>query len=221
MAFNERSATLAAPRDAADATGTRRANPWRGAVGLAVITLGGFGFLYSLAGVGIGQALFPAAAQGSLVERDGQVIGSRWVAQPFADARYFSPRPSAVDWQPMSAGGSNQARTNPELRQRIESARAAVAQREGVDPAQVPSDLVTQSGGGFDPHISLAAARIQVARVARARGVDPRSVEQVLDRVAEGPQLGVLGQPRVNVLALNLALDQQAGQGTAAAPGAR
>ncbi|MDM0046142.1 potassium-transporting ATPase subunit KdpC [Variovorax dokdonensis] len=210
MATNERSVALTAPREPAQASITGSA-PWRGAIGLAVLALGGFGFLYSLAGVGLGQALFPASAQGNLIEQGGKVVGSEWVAQPFADARYFSPRPSAVDWQPMSAGGSNQARTNPQMRERVEAARAEVAKRENVDPAQVPSDLVTQSGGGFDPHISLEAARIQVPRVAQARGLDPAVVQRLIDGTAEGAQFGILGQPRVNVLALNLALDRSAG----------
>jgi len=179
----------------------------RGAIGLAIVSLLGFGLLYPLAGVGLGQALFPQTANGSLIERDGQVVGSSLVAQPFADARYFGSRPSAAGFNPMGVSGSNQARTNPDLRQRVEQARAAVAARDGVDPAAVPSDLVTQSGGGIDPHISPAAAGIQVERVARARGVGRDVVQGLVDRHTEPPQLGLLGQARVNVLELNLALD--------------
>lgn len=154
----------------------------RGAIGLAIVSVLGFGVLYPLAGVGLGQALFPQPANGSLIERDGRVVGSSLVAQPFADARYFQPRPSAAGYNPMGVSGSNQARTNPDLRQRIGEARAAVAARDGVDPAAVPGDLVTQSGGGIDPHISPAAAAIQVERVARARGLGREVVEGLVAR---------------------------------------
>ncbi|MEO8011369.1 MAG: potassium-transporting ATPase subunit KdpC [Dokdonella sp.] len=181
----------------------------RGSIGLAVLAIVGFGFLYSLAGVGLGQVLFSDAANGSLIERDGKVIGSTLVAQPFTDDRYFSSRPSAVGHQPMSAGGSNQARTNPDLRKRVEEAVAAVALREGVEPSQVPGELVTQSGGGFDPHISPTGARIQVGRVARARGLRDEVVVKLVAEHTEAAQLGALGQPRVNVLELNLALDRE------------
>ncbi|MGC4397714.1 potassium-transporting ATPase subunit KdpC [Hydrogenophaga sp. T2] len=179
----------------------------RGAVGLAIVSLLGFGGLYALVGVGLGQALFPHAANGSLIVRGGQVLGSSLVAQPFGDARYFQPRPSAAGFNPMAASGSNQARTHPELRQRIDETRAAVAAREGVDAAAVPGELVTQSGGGLDPHIGPAAAAIQVARVARARGLGPEAVQALVDRHTEPRQLGLLGEPRINVLELNLALD--------------
>lgn len=179
----------------------------RGSIGLAVIALLGLGLLYPLAGVGLGQALFPSAASGSLIERDGKTLGSALVAQPFSDDRYFQPRPSAAGYDPMAVAGSNQARTNPDLRQRIDEARAAVAQREGVAPAAVPGDLVTQSGGGIDPHISPEAAIIQIDRVARARGMTPDTIERLVAQHTAGKQLGLLGQPRVNVLLLNLALD--------------
>jgi K+-transporting ATPase ATPase C chain len=179
----------------------------RGSIGLTIVSLVGFGFLYSLAGVGIGQALFPTTADGSIVERGGQVIGSTLVAQPFAGDQYFQSRPSAAGYNPMALSGSNQARTNPDLRKRIDEARAAVAQREGVDPSAVPSDLVTQSGGGIDPHLSPQAAAVQVARVARTRGLPRDVVERAVAQNTEGPQLGVFGEPRVHVLNLNLALD--------------
>jgi potassium-transporting ATPase KdpC subunit len=180
---------------------------WRGAIGLAVLSLAGFGFLYSLAGVGLGQLLFRDAADGSLLRERGRVVGSSLVAQPFAGDRYFQPRPSAAGHDPMAMAGSNQARTNPELRRRLEAARAAVAQREGVPPGQVPSDLFTQSGSGIDPHISPEAAALQVARVARARGLTVEALRRVVAGHTEPPQFGVLGAARVNVLTLNLALD--------------
>jgi len=176
---------------------------------LAAVSLLGFGLLYSLAGTGLGRVLFPHQATGSLVERDGRVIGSALVAQPFADDRYFQSRPSAAKYDVMALAGSNQARTNPDLRTRIDEARAAVAAREGVAPADVPSDLVTQSGGGIDPHLSPAAVRIQIARVARARGIEAAEVERLVAAHTEAPQFGVLGAPRINVLELNLALDAE------------
>ena len=173
----------------------------------AAVILLGFGLSYSLVGATLGRALFPAAATGSTIERDGQVIGSALVAQPFTDARYFQPRPSAASYDPMAAAGSNMARSNPDLRKRIAELTLAVAEREGIAPAQVPAELVTQSGGGLDPHLSPGAAQVQVARVAKARGIDVATIERVLARHVEAPQFGVLGQPRVNVLRLNLALD--------------
>ncbi|MCD2513730.1 potassium-transporting ATPase subunit KdpC [Comamonas endophytica] len=190
---------------------TSTAGLLRGALGLGVITLAGFGFLYSLAGVGLGQALFPAAANGSVVEREGRVVGSALVAQPFAGAGYFHPRPSAAGYNPMALAGSNQARTHAELRARVDAARAAVAQREGVAAGEVPSDLVTQSGSGSDPHLSPQAVAIQVGRVAGARGMERAALEALVARHTEPRQWGVLGAPRINVLALNLALDRTAG----------
>ena len=117
----------------------------RGSIGLAIISLVGFGLLYPLAGVGLGQALFPSTANGSLIERDGKVLGSSLVAQPFSDDRYFQSRPSAANYDVMAVAGSNQARTNPDLRKRVDETRAALAQRYGVEPSAIPSDLVTQS----------------------------------------------------------------------------
>ncbi|HEY6942996.1 potassium-transporting ATPase subunit KdpC [Dokdonella sp.] len=180
---------------------------WRAAIVLAAIVLVAYGFLYSLAGTALGRMFFPYAATGSLLEQRGKVVGSALVAQPFADARYFAPRPSAAGYDPMRASGSNAARSNPELRKRLDDAVSAVAAREGVAREAVPGDLVTESGGGLDPHISPAAARLQVARVARARGLAEDDVAALVERYVERPQFGVFGQARVNVLELNLALD--------------
>ncbi|KRA46452.1 potassium-transporting ATPase subunit KdpC [Pseudoxanthomonas sp. Root630] len=177
---------------------------------LAAVSLLGFGLLYSLTGTGLGRTLFPDQATGSLIEREGRVIGSSLVAQPFTGDRYFQSRPSAANYDTMALAGSNQARTNPDLRARIDEARATVAARERVAPSDVPGDLVTQSGGGIDPHLSPAAVRIQIARVARARGVDAATIERLVASHTEAPQFGVLGAPRINVLELNLALDAQA-----------
>ncbi|CAN7200691.1 potassium-transporting ATPase subunit KdpC [Pseudoxanthomonas sp. LjRoot168] len=180
---------------------------WRPALVLAGVALLGFGLLYSLAGAGLGSLLFPHQAGGSLIERDGKVIGSSLVAQPFTDDRYFQSRPSAAKYDVMALAGSNQARTNPDLRARLDEARTAIATREGVAPDAVPSDLVTQSGGGIDPHLSPEAIRIQIARVARVRGLPVSEVERLVAAHTEAPQFGLLGAARVNVLELNLALD--------------
>lgn len=191
----------------------------RGSVMLALVALAGFGFLYSLAGVGIGQALFPATAGGSLVEDRGRIVGSVLVAQPFTGEKYFRSRPSAAGYNPMAMSGSNQARSNPTLRERVAMARAEVARLEGVAPERVPGDMITQSGSGIDPHISPQAAALQVARIARARGVGQEVIAGLVARHSQGPQLGVLGQPRVNVLELNLALDRQLPPAAAPMPG--
>ena len=173
----------------------------------AAVILFGFGLLYSLAGTALGRLLFPAQATGSMLERDDRIVGSALVAQPFSAARYFQPRPSAANHDPMAAAGSNQARSNPDLHERIAETIGAVAKRDGIAPADVPMDLATQSGSGMDPHISPAGARVQIARVAKARGLDPSEVRRLVDAGTEAPQFGLLGQPRVNVLRLNLALD--------------
>ena len=172
-----------------------------------LVVLLGCGLLYSLVGAALGRVLFPHPATGSMIESDGKAVGSEWVAQPFGDARYFQPRPSAANYDPMAAAGSNAARSNPDMRKRIDEAVIAVAEREGIAPAQVPGELVTTSGGGMDPHVSPGAAQVQVARVAKARGLEPAAVAGMVPTYTEAPQFGVLGQPRVNVLKLNLALD--------------
>lgn len=186
---------------------------WRAALVLPLLVLGAAA-LYSLLATMAAGALFPAQANGSLLERDGRVLGSALVAQPFAAPGYFQPRPSAAKFDPMAAAGSNQARSNPELQKRIADARAALAARDGVAPAQVADDLLTQSGSGLDPDISVAAAQQQVARVAKARELPVATVAALLAAQVQPRQFGVLGQPRVNVLALNLALDAgEAGNG--------
>lgn len=180
---------------------------WRPAITMAAIALLGCGFLYSASVASLCGLLFPQASTGSIIVRDGKPVASRWVAQPFADARYFHPRPSAAGYDPMAAAGSNQALSNPDLIQKVREETDAVAKREGIAPAQVPADLATSSGSGLDPHISPAAARVQVARVAKARGLSVSAVDTLVERAIEPPQFGLLGQPRVNVVALNLALD--------------
>lgn len=184
----------------------------RGALVFTAVILLGFGLLYSLVGAVLGRALFSHQATGSIVTVDGRARGSELVAQPFADARYFQPRPSAAGYDPMAAAGSNLARSNPDLRKRIAELTHEVARREGIAPSQVPADLVTQSGSGMDPHLSPAAVQVQVARVARARGLGDAEVAALAARHVEAPTLGVLGEPRVNVLELNLALDAAKGR---------
>lgn len=165
------------------------------------------GLLYPAVATLAGGALFPAQAHGSLVERDGVVVGSRLVAQAFVGDGYFQPRPSAAGYDPRAAAGSNLAPSNPALRERVAASSASIAAREGVAAADIPVDLVTASGSGLDPHLSPAAARLQVARVARARGITPEAVQAAVEAHTLPPTFGVLGQARVNVLELNLALD--------------
>ncbi len=183
---------------------------WRAAVVFMPIALLGFGLLYTLIGTGIGRAAFPWQATGSVLSVDGIPRASALVAQPFADPRYFVARPSAADYVPTALSGSNQSRSNPEMRQRVAEAVASVARREHVPASAVPSDLVTESGGGIDPDLSPAAATLQVARVARARGLPATQVEALVRENTAGPTFGLLGQPRVNVIRLNMALDQLA-----------
>ncbi|MEA9555717.1 potassium-transporting ATPase subunit KdpC [Xanthomonas nasturtii] len=184
----------------------------RASVILALFILFGLGLAYSLIATGITGALFPAQAHGSLLRQDTRVVGSALVAQPFTAARYFQPRPSATKYDLTAAAGSNQARSNPDLQARIAATRAEVAARDGIAPDAVPSELLTQSGSGLDPHLSPAGAQVQVRRIAAARGWPEQRVAALLQAATEAPQFGLLGQPRVNVLALNLALDQ-AGNG--------
>lgn len=181
---------------------------WRAAVGFALCAVLLCGLAYPSAATALGGLLFPSQAVGSLVERDGRMVGSLLVAQPFADARYLVPRPSAAGYNPMAAAGSNWSASNPALRERMQADATAVAAREGLAAGEVPVELVSASGSGLDPHLSPAAARVQVPRIARARGMDDAAVQAVIDAHTEGRWLGIFGQPRVNVLAVNLALDQ-------------
>jgi K+-transporting ATPase ATPase C chain len=206
-----RSLATSLPR-AARAPATRAATlqqhgAWRPALVLGLASLLLLGLAYALAATSASRLLFPAQADGSLLIRDGQVRGSQLIAQPFPGDGYFQARPSAANYDPMAAAGSNLARTNPALQERVQASIAAVAVREGVAIAQVPSDLVTQSGAGMDPELSPAAAQLQVARVARSRGWPAERVAALVQAHTQGPQWDVFGQPRVNVMTLNLALD--------------
>ena len=160
----------------------------------------------------IGRAAFPAQAEGSLIRRaDGTIAGSRLVAQKFTREEYFRSRPSAVDYNAASTGGSNYGPSNPEHLKAVGERLAEIERLEGVPAGQVPSEMVTTSGSGLDPHIPPAAAEIQAPRVARARKADIGRVRALIEAHTERPQLGFLGAPRVNVLELNLALDDAFG----------
>ena len=168
------------------------------------------GVAYPLAVTAIAQLLFPHQANGSLIYKDGKPIGSTLIGQPFDDPKYFWGRPSATAPFPYNAAassGSNLGPTNPAL---IETVKMRVAALKAADPGNdtpVPVDLVTASGSGLDPHISSASAEYQVRRVARARGREEAFVRTLVSQHTEGREFGVLGEPRVTVLAVNLALD--------------
>lgn len=180
---------------------------WRPALVMAMITLLGFGLLYSLIGTGLGRWLFPHQAAGSILSAHGKAVASELVAQPFADARYLQPRPSAAKYDPMAAAGSNQGRNHPDLIRRIADTRAEVAARDGIAADAVAPDLLTQSGSGLDPDISPQAAGQQVARIAKARGIGEDAVRRAIDDATIAPQFGFLGPARVNLMRANLALD--------------
>lgn len=174
---------------------------------LSVLT----GVLYPLVVTGIAQVLFPAQANGSLIVQDDRPIGSRLIGQAFTDPRYFWGRPSATAGHPYNAlasGGSNLGPLNPALIESVQTRIAALKAADPANPRPIPADLVLASASGLDPHISPAAAVYQVERVARRRGLDAGRVAALVQAHTEGRWLGLLGQPRVNVLELNLALDR-------------
>ena len=168
------------------------------------------GVAYPLAVTGIAQVAFPGQADGSLIERDGEVVGSRLVGQSFSGPRYFHPRPSAAGegYDAMASGPSNLGPTNEELLAAVRQRRIEYRRDNGLTASvQVPVDAVTASGSGLDPHISLANSRLQAPRVARERGLSLDRVLALIDEHTDGRALGFLGEPGVNVLRLNLALD--------------
>lgn len=181
------------------------------------------GIAYPLLVTGLAQAVFPVQANGSLLAKDGKPIGSALIGQPFTASKYFWGRPSATAPQAYNgtaSNGSNLGPTNPALADAVRQRIAALQAADPGNTAPIPVDLVTASGSGLDPEISPAAAQYQLARVARARGLPLAEVQALVARCTRGRQLGVLGEPRVNVLELNLALDALPGHHVGANVGA-
>ena len=181
-------------------------------LGLSIVT----GLAYPFLVTGLAKAAFRHQAEGSLLRKDSQVVGSELIGQNFTAPGEFWGRPSATldgQGQPLpyngaNSGGSSLAPSNPDLRKAVEARLAALHAADPDQPGHVPVDLVTASASGLDPHLSPAAAEYQVHRVAKARGLDEAKVRDLVRRHTEGPQFGVLGDPHVNVLKLNLALEQ-------------
>lgn len=179
------------------------------AVMMTIVTTILLGVIYPLLVTGIAQVIFPHKANGQLISDKGKVVGSSIIGQPFSGPTYFHSRPSAAGtgYDAASSGGTNLGPTNNALVDRVaQDAKALQAENPGVP---VPVDLVTTSASGLDPHISIAAAQFQVPRVAGARGISPSQVLELIAAHTEGRQFGFLGEPRVNVLELNLDLDRQ------------
>lgn len=186
----------------------------RPAISLFLLLTVATGIAYPLAVTGIAKVIFPEQAGGSLVVKDGKPVGSALIGQNFANPRYFWGRPSATSPQPYNAtasGGSNQGPLNPALTDAVKGRIDALKAADPGNDRPVPADLVTASGSGLDPHISPDAATYQAARVAKVRGLPLEKLTALIEQHTEGRQWGLFGEPRVNVLALNLALDQASG----------
>ena len=187
----------------------------RVALRMTALTLVLTGLLYPLAITGVAQVAFPHQANGSLVTSDGRVVGSELIAQGFRSPAYFRPRPSAAGadgWDAAASSGSNLGPTSRKLRDRVAADVARLRAEDPQAPAEVPIELVTTSASGLDPHLSPAGALRQVARVAAARGVPVSEVQSLVVARTEGRTFGLLGEPRVNVLLLNLDLDRRFGR---------
>ncbi|MGB8511154.1 MAG: potassium-transporting ATPase subunit KdpC [Pyrinomonadaceae bacterium] len=177
---------------------------------MTIVTMLLLGVVYPLVVTGLAQVFFHDRANGQLIERDGRVIGSAIIGQPFTSPGYFRSRPSAAGVAGYDAGASTGSNLGPTSEKLIERVRADVAKLQAENPGRpVPIDLVTSSASGLDPHLSPAAVEFQVERVARERGMSERDVRALVAAQTEGRQFGLLGEPRVNVLLLNLALDER------------
>ncbi|MDS1030046.1 potassium-transporting ATPase subunit KdpC [Bacillota bacterium LX-D] len=179
------------------------------ALRLSLVLLVICGLLYPLGMTGIAQLLMPYQADGSLMkDANGNVVGSELIGQSFKDPRYFTGRVSSIDYNAAGSGSGNLAPSNPALIERVQKdIDAFLAANPGAKKEDIPGDLLTNSGSGLDPHISPLAAKIQVPRISRARGIPEERLNALIDVHTEGRQLGVFGQPRVNVVKLNQALD--------------
>lgn len=180
----------------------------RASLGLAIVALGLCGLSYSIIMTGFGQMFFPEQANGSLILKNNQVVGSKLVAQAFIQDQYFQSRPSVANYDPMAMTGSNMAQTNPDLQWVVQERIRQISVREKIDPEKIPVDLVTASGSGIDPEISVQSALIQVKRIAKKRSLHEAEVIKLITQFTQKPTFGILGVARVNVLELNLALDQ-------------
>ena len=190
----------------------------RQAVAFTVVAMVLLGGGYHLVVWSIGRAFFPAQAEGSLIRRaDGTIAGSRLIAQEFKRPEYFRPRPSAAGYNAASTSGSNYGPSNPDHLKAVRERIDAIVKEDGVAANRIPSEMVTASGAGMDPHIPPAAADVQAARVAAARGVTLERVRELVAAHTEPPAFGFLGRARVNVLELNLALDAELGTPVVAA----
>ena len=180
----------------------------RPSIGLILVGFLIAGVLYSTASVSIAQLIFPKQANGSLIELDGNVVGSSLVGQNFVSEQYFQGRPSAVSYSVDGMAGSNLAISNPDLQKQIKERTAQFAQNNQMTEKQVPNEMVTASGSGIDPDISPESALLQVKRVAQQRHLPEQQVRDLVQQQIQPAQFGIYGQARVNVLQLNLALDQ-------------